>query len=165
MDYEAWMGSLSLRSFSLSFTIDHYIDKVNRFDVVKYIRDQMAALRAGGGTDDDGLKIASGSGKVQEVEIHMADDEDDEERKRLREKRAEEKRMQNLMPTWHTTSTITGEKTALGIKAAAESSNRAILDSLDAQAKAAEAKKKSFDTEGLAVLLQRVSLFNFYYRH
>jgi transcription initiation factor TFIIE subunit alpha len=116
--------------------------------VARYVREKMAAQRAMGLMDEDGLKIAQGGGRAQEVEIQLVDDEDDEEKRKERQKAAEEKRRQNALPTWHTTSTISGEKTALGVKADERSSNDAILAALDAQAKAAEAKAQSYDTFG-----------------
>lgn len=113
----------------------------------------MAAQRAMGVLDEDGLKVASGAGRAQEVEIQMVDDEDEEQRKKLMQEKAEEKRRQNVLPTWHTNSTISGEKTALGIKAAEVSNNNAILDRLDAQHKAEAAKAQSVDTGGSYVRL------------
>ncbi|KAG8821601.1 hypothetical protein FRC17_009782, partial [Serendipita sp. 399] len=119
---------------------------VPAFDVVRYVREQMAAQKAMGMLDEDGLKIATGSARVAEVEIQMVEDEDEDEKKRERQKNAEEKRKQNAMPTWHTNSTISGEKTALGIQAEERSNNDALLAALDAQAKAAQEKAAGFDT-------------------
>ena len=109
----------------------------------------MAAEKAMGVMDDDGLKVATGAGKAQQVEIHMVEDEDEDQKKKERQKNAEEKRRQNAMPAWHTNSTISGEKTALGIKADERSSNDALLAAAEAQAKAAEAKAASYDTFGV----------------
>jgi transcription initiation factor TFIIE subunit alpha len=117
----------------------------------------MAAQRLAGVLDEDGLKVATGAGKAQEVEIQMLDDEDEDERKKLMQKKAEEKRRQNVLPAWHTNSTISGEKTALGVKAAEMSNNNAILDRLDAQSKAEAAKAQSMDTEGLPTFPVAVS--------
>jgi hypothetical protein len=107
----------------------------------------MAAQRAMG-FDEDGLKIATGATKAQEVEIQMLDDEDEDEKKKERLKTAEEKRRQNIMPSWHTNSTISGEKTALGIQEEERSNNNALLAALDAQNRAAEAQRRGNDTVG-----------------
>jgi len=115
----------------------------------------MAAEKAMGITDEDGLKIATGAGKVQQVEIHMVEDEDEEEKRKERQKNADEKRRQNALPSWHTTSTVSGEKTALGIQAEERSTNEAILAQLEAQAKADEAKAQSYDTFGASPVLAR----------
>jgi hypothetical protein len=117
------------------------------FDVARYVREQMAAQRAMG-FDEDGLKIATGATKAQEVEIQMLDDEDEDEKKKERLKTAEEKRRQNIMPSWHTNSTISGEKTALGIQEEERSNNNALLAALDAQNRAAEAQRRGNDTVG-----------------
>ncbi|KAG8757437.1 hypothetical protein FRC14_002080 [Serendipita sp. 396] len=119
---------------------------VPAFDVVRYVREQMAAQKAAGMLDEDGLKIATGSARVQEVEIQMVEDEDEEEKRREKQKSADEKRRQNAMPTWHTNSTISGDKTALGIQADERSNNDALLAVLDAQAKNSQEKSTGVDT-------------------
>lgn len=116
------------------------------FDVARYVREQMAAQRAMNNAEDDGLKIATGGAKAAEVEIHIIEDDDEDQKKREKQKTADEKRRQNVMPSWHTTSTISGDKTALGIQAEQRSNNEALLAELDAQAKLAQAKASSFDT-------------------
>ncbi|KAG8815307.1 hypothetical protein FRC19_001123 [Serendipita sp. 401] len=121
---------------------------VPAFDVVRYVREQMAAQKAAGMLDEDGLKIATGSARVQEVEIQMVEDEDEEEKRREKQKSADEKRRQNAMPTWHTNSTISGDKTALGIQADERSNNDALLAVLDAQAKNSQEKSTGVDTFG-----------------
>jgi len=100
-----------------------------------------AAARALASEDSDGLKIATGAGAVQEVEVQMAEDEDDDARKKAKERQAAAKRVQNALPSWHTQSTISGEKTALGIKEAQMSSNQALLDQLDREEKSRGAKR------------------------
>ena len=106
----------------------------------------MAAQRAMNNAEDDGLKIATGGAKAAEVEIHIIEDDDEDQKKREKQKTADEKRRQNVMPSWHTTSTISGDKTALGIQAEQRSNNEALLAELDAQAKLTQAKSSNFDT-------------------
>ncbi|KAF8527611.1 TFIIE alpha subunit-domain-containing protein [Hysterangium stoloniferum] len=107
------------------------------FDVQEWLRKNPSeeAKRA---AERDGLKAAGANGEKKEdgMEIIMSVDKDEATRRAEREKEAEAKRQQNVMPSWHTKSTITGELTALGHAAASHaasthsSSNAAILSGL-----------------------------------
>ncbi|KAM6503446.1 TFIIE alpha subunit domain containing protein [Amanita muscaria] len=66
-----------------------------------------------------GLKIAgSDSTKTDEdgIGVMITMDKDETTRKMERDAEAEAKRQQNVMPSWHLKSTITGDLTALGVK-------------------------------------------------
>lgn len=131
------------------------------FDVQDWLRKHPSeeAKRA---AERDGLKTAGANGEKKEdgMEIVMSLDKDEATRRAEREKEAEAKRLvisvtsvclpdmllsqQNIMPSWHTKSTISGDLTALGIAAASHAasvqrsptsasgsgSNAAILESL-----------------------------------
>lgn len=131
------------------------------FDVQDWLRKHPSeeAKRA---AERDGLKSAGANGERREdgMEIVMSLDKDEATRRAEREKEAEAKRFvcfkctapiidtifrqQNIMPSWHTKSTISGDLTALGIAAASHAassqrsptsvsgsgSNAAILESL-----------------------------------
>jgi len=94
----------------------------------------------------DGLKIAGstpGQHKDDGIAIEMATDKDEATQRRERQEAAEAKRQQNLLPSWHLKSTISGDLTALGIAESARnaeaaavtapSSNEDILRSLGAK--------------------------------
>ncbi|KAI6106928.1 TFIIE alpha subunit-domain-containing protein [Pisolithus croceorrhizus] len=71
-----------------------------------------------------GLKIAgSSSGPMQDegVGIIMSLDKDEATRQQERDAEAAAKRQQNIMPSWHLKSTITGDLTALGVQETARS--------------------------------------------
>ncbi|KAI6029560.1 hypothetical protein PISMIDRAFT_28712 [Pisolithus microcarpus 441] len=73
-----------------------------------------------------GLKIAgSSSGPKQDegVGIIMSLDKDEATRQQERDAEAAAKRQQNIMPSWHLKSTITGDLTALGVQETARSTN------------------------------------------
>ncbi|KIY49460.1 hypothetical protein FISHEDRAFT_41590 [Fistulina hepatica ATCC 64428] len=70
--------------------------------------------------DGSGLKIAgsdpSKASKDAGIGVVISTDKDEATRKFERQAEAESKRQQNVLPSWHTKSTITGDLTALGIK-------------------------------------------------
>lgn len=119
------------------------------FDVVAWIKQHIqetAQQRSGEATAGDGLKIAGstpGQHKDEGIAIEMATDKDEATRRRERQEAAEAKRQQNLLPSWHLKSTISGDLTALGIAESARnaeaaavttpSSNEDILRSLGAK--------------------------------
>jgi len=119
------------------------------FDVVTWIKhhiQESAQQRSGETTTGDGLKIAGstqGQHKDEGIAIEMATDKDEATRRRERQEAAEAKRQQNLLPSWHLKSTISGDLTALGIAESARnaeaaavtapSSNEDILRSLGAK--------------------------------
>lgn len=113
--------------------------------VKQHIQDS-AQQRSGEATTGDGLKIAGstpGQHKDEGIAIEMATDKDEATRRRERQEAAEAKRQQNLLPSWHLKSTISGDLTALGIAESARnaeaaavtapSSNEDILRSLGAK--------------------------------
>ncbi|KAF8498856.1 hypothetical protein JB92DRAFT_2983293 [Gautieria morchelliformis] len=67
--------------------------------------------------ESDGLKTAgvNGAKKADGMEIAMLIDRDEATRRAEREKAAEAKRQQNIMPSWHTKSTISGDLITLGM--------------------------------------------------
>lgn len=116
------------------------------FDVVTWIKQHIqesAQQRSGETITGDGLKIAGstpGQHKDDGIYIEMATDKDEATRRRERQEAAEAKRQQNILPSWHLKSTISGDLTALGIaesarnaEVAAPSSNEDILRSLGAK--------------------------------
>ena len=123
--------------------------RVSSFDVVTWIKQHIqetAQQRSGEATTGDGLKIAGstpGQHKDDGIAIEMATDKDEATRRRERQEAAEAKRQQNILPSWHLKSTISGDLTALGIAesarnaeaaaATAPSSNEDILRSLGAK--------------------------------
>ena len=107
---------------------------------------ETAQQRSGEATTGDGLKIAGstpGQHKEDGIAIEMATDKDEATRRRERQEAAEAKRQQNILPSWHLKSTISGDLTALGIAESARtaevagvttpSSNEDILRSLGAK--------------------------------
>jgi transcription initiation factor TFIIE subunit alpha len=113
---------------------------------VKQHIQESAQQRSGEATTGDGLKIAGstpGQHKDDGIAIEMATDKDEATRRRERQEAAEAKRQQNLLPSWHLKSTISGDLTALGIAESARnaeaaavtapSSNEDILRSLGAK--------------------------------
>jgi transcription initiation factor TFIIE subunit alpha len=124
-------------------------DFLSSFDVVTWIKhhiQESAQQRSGETTAGDGLKIAGstpGQHKDEGIAIEMATDKDEATRRRERQEAAEAKRQQNLLPSWHLKSTISGDLTALGIAESARnaeaaavtapSSNEDILRSLGAK--------------------------------
>jgi transcription initiation factor TFIIE subunit alpha len=91
-----------------------------RFDAVVWIRDNLTDTSAhkSDATTGDGLKIAGstpGQGKDDGIGVLMSMDKDEVTRRQERAAEAEAKRQQNIMPSWHLKSTISGDLTALGI--------------------------------------------------
>jgi len=114
------------------------------FDAVVWIRDNLtdtSQLKSESNTGD-GLKIAGstpGQNKDDGIGVLMSLDKDEATRRQERAAEAEAKRQQNVMPSWHLKSTISGDLTALGIAESARndgpgmngsSSNEDILRSL-----------------------------------
>lgn len=113
---------------------------INRFDVSVWIKSHATDLDKNKQAQNGGLKIA-GSGERKEDEgigVLMSVDKDEATRKKEREAEAEAKRQQNVMPSWHLKSTISGDLTSLGVAASVRQteglngvdSNTAILNSL-----------------------------------
>jgi transcription initiation factor TFIIE subunit alpha len=113
---------------------------------VKQHIQETAQQRSGEAATGDGLKIAGstpGQHKDDGIAIEMATDKDEATRRRERQEAAEAKRQQNILPSWHLKSTISGDLTALGIAESARnaeaaavtapSSNEDILRSLGAK--------------------------------
>lgn len=111
------------------------------FDVQEWLRKNPSeeAKRA---AEREGAK-GGAEKKEDNMEIIMTADKDEATRREERDREAEAKRQQNIMPSWHTKSTISGELTALGHAAASQvaaaqqkspvtssGSNAAILESL-----------------------------------
>lgn len=72
-----------------------------------------AAAQAGG------LKIAGSSGDGKQgdtIGVVLSVDKDEATQRAERDKEAAAKRMQNILPSWHLKSTISGDLTALGIR-------------------------------------------------
>ena len=73
-----------------------------------------------------GLKIAGSDPNKKEDEgvgIMLVMDKDESTRRQERDAEADLRRQQNLLPTWHLKSTITGELTALGVIESARTEN------------------------------------------
>ena len=98
-----------------------------RFDVAAWVKnnpsesDKQKAAQSG-----SGLKIAGSDPNKKDDEgvgIMLAMDKDESTRRQERDAEADLKRQQNLLPTWHLKSTITGELTALGVMESAKTEN------------------------------------------
>jgi transcription initiation factor TFIIE subunit alpha len=91
-----------------------------RFDVALWVKKNIIDVeRAKASAQSNGLKIAgsSGDGKQEDlISIVLTKDKDEATQRAERDKEAEAKRMQNILPAWHLKSTISGDLTALGIK-------------------------------------------------
>jgi len=100
------------------------------FDVVLWIANNLtdaSQLKSDANTGD-GLKIAGstpGQNKDDGIGVLMSMDKDEATRRREREDEAEAKRQQNIMPSWHLKSTISGDLTALGIAESARNADGA----------------------------------------
>ncbi|KAH9924074.1 TFIIE alpha subunit-domain-containing protein [Fomitopsis serialis] len=90
------------------------------FDVALWVKTHIIdAEKAKAAAQNGGLKIAGSSGDTKQEEafgIMLSVDKDEATRKEERDREAAAKRQQNLMPSWHLKSTITGDLTALGVK-------------------------------------------------
>ncbi|TFY54919.1 hypothetical protein EVJ58_g8574 [Rhodofomes roseus] len=90
------------------------------FDVALWVKTHIIdAEKAKAAAQNGGLKIAGSSGEAKQEDafgIMLSVDKDEATRKEERDREAAAKRQQNLMPSWHLKSTITGDLTALGIK-------------------------------------------------
>ncbi|QRV76579.1 transcription initiation factor TFIIE alpha subunit [Ceratobasidium sp. AG-Ba] len=99
------------------------------FDVADWVRKNVSIAAPDGTPVDDGLQIAgaNGTGKAQltKVSVILEDDKTDEALRREREKKADAKRQQNALPEWHLQSTVSGHKTALGLKNEAQNAQYA----------------------------------------
>jgi len=136
-------------SLGCSDALQEHSSFLPSFDVVTWIKQHIqetAQQRFGEATAGDGLKIAGstpGQHKDDGIAIEMATDKDEATRRRERQEAAEAKRQQNILPSWHLKSTISGDLTALGIAESARnaeaaavtvpSSNEDILRSLGAK--------------------------------
>ncbi|KZT69099.1 hypothetical protein DAEQUDRAFT_750949 [Daedalea quercina L-15889] len=90
------------------------------FDVALWVKTHIIdAEKAKVAAQNGGLKIAGASGEAKQEEafgIMLSVDKDEATRREERDREAAAKRQQNLMPSWHLKSTITGDLTALGVK-------------------------------------------------
>ncbi|KAI9512614.1 TFIIE alpha subunit-domain-containing protein [Russula earlei] len=92
------------------------------FEISQYITKHFAldaAAQKAGGEPGHGLKVAGSTGDRRQedgIGIVLTTDKDEETVRRERDEEAAAKRQQNVMPSWHLKSTITGDLTALGIK-------------------------------------------------
>lgn len=73
------------------------------------------------------LKIAGSSGVKQDhsIGVILSGDKDEATQRQERDKEAAAKRAQNVLPSWHLKSTISGDLTALGIKESAKAEEAA----------------------------------------
>ncbi|KDQ50382.1 hypothetical protein JAAARDRAFT_164904 [Jaapia argillacea MUCL 33604] len=89
------------------------------FDVAAWVKANLTDAEKARAAElgPNGLKIAGSGPKTEDqgVGIVMSLDKDEETRKQERDAQAAAKRQQNLMPSWHLKSTISGDLTALGI--------------------------------------------------
>ncbi|KAF8627334.1 hypothetical protein AX15_004407 [Amanita polypyramis BW_CC] len=89
------------------------------FDVAAWVKNNFGDTeRQKAAQPGSDLKIAgSDSNKTEEgISVMITMDKDETTRKMERDAEAEAKRQQNVMPSWHLKSTITGDLTALGVK-------------------------------------------------
>ncbi|EPQ52268.1 hypothetical protein GLOTRDRAFT_140654 [Gloeophyllum trabeum ATCC 11539] len=87
------------------------------FDVEAWVRNNLSEAEKQRNADAGaGLKIAGSGPKTEDAGIGVVMSLDKDEETRIQERNAEAaaKRQQNLMPSWHLKSTITGDLTALG---------------------------------------------------
>ncbi|EPS98247.1 hypothetical protein FOMPIDRAFT_1126886 [Fomitopsis schrenkii] len=103
------------------------------FDVALWVKTHIIdAEKAKQAAQNGGLKIAGASGDAKRddaFDIMLSVDKDEATRKEERDREAAAKRQQNLMPSWHLKSTITGDLTALGIKENARTEDTSRLPS------------------------------------
>ena len=78
-----------------------------------------AGAKGKGVKGEDGIKIATGAGMVNEVKIQMSGDVDVVALQAQRERETEARRVQNKLPDWIAKSTVSGALTAAGIRDAA----------------------------------------------
>ncbi|KAI6043907.1 TFIIE alpha subunit-domain-containing protein [Pisolithus marmoratus] len=93
-------------------------------DVSAWIKDNTMDTEKQKVGQHPGLKIAGSSSAPKQDEgvgIVMSLDKDEATRQQERDAEAAAKRQQNIMPSWHLKSTITGDLTALGIQESARS--------------------------------------------
>lgn len=106
---------------------------VRSFDVALWVKTHIIdAEKAKQAAQNGGLKIAGASGDAKRddaFDIMLSVDKDEATRKEERDREAAAKRQQNLMPSWHLKSTITGDLTALGIKENARTEDTSRLPS------------------------------------
>ncbi|KAF8740047.1 hypothetical protein AX14_008956 [Amanita brunnescens Koide BX004] len=122
-----------------------------------------------------GLKIAGSDSTMKEEEgigVMITMDKDETTRRMERDAEAEAKRQQNVMPSWHLKSTITGDLTALGVKEharlestrTASSSNDDILRGLGViGGKSAEPIPMTVVEETKPVINQEADYYDQYY--
>lgn len=91
----------------------------------------MDAEKAKSAAQSGGLKIAGSSGDTKQedtIGVVMSVDKDEATQRAEREREANAKRMQNVLPAWHLKSTISGDLTALGIRENARTEQQAEVD-------------------------------------
>lgn len=101
------------------------------FDVAIWIKKSMDAEKAKAAAQSGGLKIAGSSGDTKQedtIGVVMSVDKDEATQRAEREREANAKRMQNVLPAWHLKSTISGDLTALGIRENARTEQQAEVD-------------------------------------
>ncbi|KAF8637861.1 hypothetical protein AX17_002487 [Amanita inopinata Kibby_2008] len=106
------------------------------FDVATWVKSNFGDVeRQKAAQQGSGLKIAGADSTKKEDEgigVMITMDKDELTRKMERDAEAEAKRQQNVLPSWHLKSTITGDLTALGVKEHARmESNRELSISND----------------------------------
>ncbi|KAI0726537.1 TFIIE alpha subunit-domain-containing protein [Fomitopsis betulina] len=103
------------------------------FDVALWVKTHIIdAEKAKQAAQNGGLKIAGASGEAKRedaFDVMLSVDKDEATRREERDREAAAKRQQNLMPSWHLKSTITGDLTALGVKENARTEDTSRLPS------------------------------------
>ena len=101
------------------------------FDVVTWVKNNFGdPEKQKAAQQGPGLKIAGSDATKKEedgIGVMITMDKDETTRKMERDAEAEAKRQQNVMPSWHLKSTITGDLTALGVQEHARLENNTIV--------------------------------------
>ncbi|KAJ3486221.1 hypothetical protein NLI96_g4391 [Meripilus lineatus] len=97
------------------------------FDVAVWIKANIIDAERGKAAQSGDLKIAGSSGVKQDhsIGVILSGDKDEATQRQERDKEAAAKRAQNVLPSWHLKSTISGDLTALGIKESAKAEEAA----------------------------------------
>ena len=105
------------------------------FDVAQWVRTHSSDADRRRADQSGGLKIAGagGSGQVEDgIGVLLSMDKDEATRRQERDKEAEAKRAQNMLPDWIKKSTISGTLTASGVAESARANAAAAAQSLAA---------------------------------
>lgn len=107
-------------NFHISVHSRHSSPFLNRFDVAAWVKNNFGdPEKQKAAQQGPGLKIAGSDSTMKEedgIGVMITMDKDETTRRMERDAEAEAKRQQNVMPSWHLKSTITGDLTALGVK-------------------------------------------------